>query len=357
MGKCGVLLMNVGTPDEATVPAVKRYLKQFLMDGRVVDLPYFLRLLLVRGIIVPFRAKQSTKAYQAIWDEQQGSPLLHYSQSFVTKLQSRLGNQYHVVLGMRYGNPNIQSALLTLEKAGIQKIILAPLYPQYASASTGTALEDVLKSVSTKHVVPDLVHLGDFYDDPGYIQNQASLIAPKLSPQTDCVLFSYHGLPFSHIQDSEQSTPAECQKDLPCPIISTRNQKCYRAQCYATSRLLAKTLDLTEQDYVVAFQSRVGMNRWIGPDTEGMLKKLIGQGKKHIVVACPSFVTDCLETIEEIGLRAKELWQSLGGETFELAPCLNDQDPWVANFAELIENKNIQAAQQSLTTLSATASN
>lgn len=339
MAKVGVLLMNVGTPDAATKPAVRRYLQQFLMDKRVVSIPSIMRFLLVHGLILPFRTAQSTKAYQEIWDEHTGSPLLHYSRRFQAQLQETLGSQYHVALGMRYGNPSIEAAMSELKDKGIQKILLAPLYPQYASASTGTALEQALQCVLHQEVIPEICHLGDFYQHPYFIEPFADLIRPYLAPETDAVLLSYHGLPLAQVQRSEAQTPRQCEQEQPCPEMTLSNQSCYRAQCYATSRLLAKSLNLPEAVYTVSFQSRVGMNRWIGPDTVGVLKKLIGQGKRHLVVACPSFVTDCLETLEEIDMRARELWISLGGEGFQLVPCLNDERSWVEGFANIIHEK------------------
>tara|TARA_R110002110_G_scaffold195770_1_gene405446 strand:- start:54776 stop:55801 length:1026 start_codon:yes stop_codon:yes gene_type:complete len=340
MAPTGVLLINVGTPDAPTLPAVRKYLKQFLTDPMVVSLPTIARYLLVYGLIVPFRTPKSTEAYKAVWDKDKGSPLLSFSRSFQQALQQVLGDDYFVELGMRYGNPNIELALKKFKQQNITKIIVAPLYPQNAAASTGSALAEFNKQLSLYETKPDVINLGDFYVEPNFIASMAKLIQPFLQADYNCVLFSYHGLPFDQVKKSEIKTPDNCESDLPCPVITDNNKNCYRAQCYATSRALAQTLNLKPEEYHVSFQSRVGMNRWIGPDTEGVLKKLIGMGKTNIVVACPSFVTDCLETIEEIGMRGQELWQSLGGESLQLVPCLNDHPDWVQGFADMVKQKN-----------------
>ncbi len=336
MTPTGVLLINVGTPDAPTQSAVRKYLKQFLTDPMVVSLPAVARYLLVYGLIVPFRTAKSTEAYKAVWDKDKGSPLLSYSTSFQEALQRELGEQYFVVLGMRYGNPSIEQAIKKFKQKNINKIILAPLYPQHAAATSGSALLEVDKQLAQYDVKPEVVNLGGFYVAPNFILPMAKMIRPYFEKEHDCVLFSYHGLPFDQVKQSEKHTPHNCEQDLPCPIISDNNQGCYRAQCYATSRALAKALDLESDAYFVSFQSRVGMNRWIGPDTEGVLKKLIGMGKRNIIVVCPSFVADCLETIEEIGMRGQVLWQSLGGESLQLVPCLNDNIEWVKGFSKLL---------------------
>lgn len=334
--KTGVLLINVGTPDAPEKAAVRRYLAEFLTDKRVVSLPTFFRYLLVYGLILPFRTKKSTEAYKEVWDKSKGSPLLYLSESFADKLRQHLGSRYEVALGMRYGNPSITSALDTLMANNIDELIIAPLYPQYASATNSSALEKVFDYFKKQQIIPKLRTLDAFYHESAFIQNKANLIKPYLSQKWDAFLFSYHGLPFDQIKKAEKKPDTNCFKDLPCPAINHVNQNCYRAQCYQTTTLLAKTLSLEPESYMVSFQSRVGMNRWIGPDTETAMKILMGKGRKNLLVACPSFVTDCLETLEEIKLRAQEMWHDLGGESLTLVPCLNDSPDWVAGFAELI---------------------
>lgn len=342
--KTGLLILNVGTPEAPTVPAVKRYLKEFLSDPRIISLPKSLRLLFVHGFILPFRTRNSTHAYQAIWNSETGSPLMSHSVNFQKALQSVLGENYQVVLGMRYGKPSIQEAIEQFKQQGVHQIILAPLYPQYASASTGSALESVFDHLKSWIVMPSVQILEPFYDSSYYIQANANLIVPYLDQPWDSLLLSFHGLPFSQVKATETHTPLSCEKDLPCPKIEAHNQHCYRAQCYRTAHLLGQALQIREDQYQVCFQSRVGMNRWIGPDLESVLKRLIGEDKKNLLVACPSFVADCLETLEEIGIRAKQTWQKLGGASFTLIPCLNDDPNWVTGFSKILQTNNLAPA-------------
>lgn len=334
--KTGVLLINVGTPNKPDTASVRKYLAEFLMDKRVVSIPTLLRFLLVYGLILPFRSSKSAHAYQSVWDKNKGSPLLSISQAFAEKLQKHLGEKYVVVLGMRYGNPSIASALQQLLSQEIDNVIVAPLYPQYASATTSSAIEAVFDALKKQSIFPSLKTIDAFYHRQEYIQAKANIMRPFLEQKWDSILFSYHGLPFAQIKKSEKSTPLNCDKNLACPTINMVNRNCYRAQCYQTTELLAKALGLASSDYGVSFQSRVGKNRWIGPDTESALKALIQQGKKNVLVVCPSFVADCLETLEEISLRAKELWLSLGGESLTMIPCLNDSPEWIESFANII---------------------
>ncbi|MGE4349203.1 MAG: ferrochelatase [Candidatus Berkiella sp.] len=357
--KTGVLLINVGTPDNPDTASVRKYLAEFLMDKRVVSMPTLLRFCLVYGLILPFRSSKSAHAYQSVWDKNKGSPLLSISQAFAEKLQTHLGAEYVVALGMRYGNPSIASALDALLAQQVDKIIVAPLYPQYASATTSSALEAVFDGLKQQSIFPTLKTIDAFYYYQEYIQAKANVIRPFLKEKWDSILFSYHGLPFAQVKQSEENTPANCDKNLACPTINKVNRNCYRAQCYQTTELLAKALGLAAGDYGVSFQSRVGKNRWIGPDTESALKTLIQQGKKNVLVVCPSFVADCLETLEEIGLRAKELWLSLGGESLTAIPCLNDSPEWVASFAKIILSESIGSmhfAQPPLAAISVTVS-
>ena len=334
--RIGVLLINVGTPAEPNTKAVRHYLAEFLTDKRVVSLPKFFRFLLVYGLILPFRSKKSAHAYQTVWDPEKGSPLLSISESFRQKLQIELGENFIVALGMRYGQPSIANAIDVLLAEQVDHILVAPLYPQYASATTSSALEQVYEVVSQKNIFPAITTLAPFYNHPTYVAAKAAIIKPYLEQKWDCILFSYHGLPFAQIRQAEAVSYKACDNDLPCPAINQDNRHCYRAQCYRTTELIAASLGLNAEDYMVSFQSRVGMNRWIGPDTESALKVLLGKDKKNILVVCPSFVADCLETLEEINLRAKEDWIKLGGEFLSCIPCLNDSPVWVEGFAEMI---------------------
>ena len=316
--KNGLLLINIGSPNSPDIPAVRRYLREFLSDKRVIDLPALLRYILLYCFILPFRPRQSAHAYQAIWTPK-GSPLICYSEQLRDKLQQRLGPDYQVVLGMRYGKPTIQHALKQLQRC--EHITVLPLYPQYSSAATGSSIEKALQTLAPTTIFPSITIIRDFYNHPAFIHAQAELIKPHIHNH-DYILFSYHGLPERHLLKG--GCKAICVDACPA---SSAMQGCYRAQCFETTRLLAERLQLTNCS--TAFQSRLGKTPWIKPYTDEVLTTLAKNGVKRLAITCPSFVTDCLETIEEIGLRAKQQWLALGGEQFTLIPCLNDNELWI----------------------------
>lgn len=328
--KQGLLLINLGTPTSSDVSAVRAYLSEFLTDKRVIDIPVFLRYLLVYLFILPFRAKKSAHAYQLIWSEQ-GSPLLVHSQKLINQLQLKLGSDFKVVLGMRYAAPSILNALEQLNEC--DSITILPLYPQYSSAATGSSIEEVMRILANKEVIPSLTVIREFYQHPSYINAQAQVIRNHMS-DNDFLLFSYHGIPERQIQKSGCKTV--CQES--CPIVSMNNQGCYKAQCYQTSRLLANALNLNEDQYKTSFQSRLGKTPWIKPYTDELLSELAAQGVKNLAIVCPSFVTDCLETLEEIGIRTREQWLQLGGNKFTLIPCMNDDPDWINAILDLLKN-------------------
>ena len=323
--KKGLLLINIGSPDSPDIPAVRRYLREFLSDKRVIDLPALLRYILLYGVILPFRPRKSAHAYQAIWTKK-GSPLISYSEQLCEQLQQHLGEDYKVVLGMRYGTPSILNALKQLKTC--EQITILPLYPQYSSAATGSSIEKVLETLLPTTIFPSMNIIRDFYSHPAFIHAQAALIKPHIQNH-DYILFSYHGVPERHLLKGGCKTI--CVNSCPS---SSATRGCYRAQCFETTRLLAETLQLTA--FGSAFQSRLGKTPWIKPYTDEVLVTLANKGIKRLAVTCPSFVTDCLETIEEIGIRAKEQWLSLGGEEFTLIPCLNDSALWVNAITKLI---------------------
>jgi len=332
--KTGVLLINLGTPAAANKKAVRRYLKEFLDDPRVIDLPWWIRKPLLHLFILPFRPKQSAKAYAAIWDEETGSPLLFHTQQLGEKLQAQLPAHYQVEIGMRYGEPSIASALNKLFQAQCQKIILLPLFPQYSSAATGSAIAKCLQVLQARQKIPAIKIIPSFYQDSHYITAKVATIAPWLErTQPDCVLFSYHSLPQRHLTHSQNPCLVPCAQNQSCPQDI---QHCYRAQCYDTSRLLAEKLNLNASHYEVVFQSRLGRTVWVGPEIQQVMAQLRQRGVNNLLVVCPSFVADCLETLEEIGIRAKEHWQTLGGKHFNLVPCLNTEPSWVNNLAQFI---------------------
>lgn len=324
----GLLLINLGTPKTPSVPAVRSYLRVFLTDKRVIDLPALLRYILVYFFILPFRAKRSAHAYQAIWSEQ-GSPLLWHSQNLLTRVQQELGSKYEVVLGMRYGTPSIAEQLNQLKHC--ESITILPLYPQYSSAASGSSIEEALKIISSWDLIPSIKVIRDFFQHPAYIKAQTELIKEQVN-EYEHILFSYHGLP------ERQITKNNCKSICidTCPVISEMNQGCYKAQCHQSSRLLAKELQLSEQQYSTAFQSRLGRTPWIKPYTDEMLNQLAAQGIKKLVIACPSFVADCLETLEEISIQAKQQWLALGGTQLIVVPCLNAHPLWVKAIVDII---------------------
>jgi ferrochelatase len=334
--KIGVLLINLGTPDNPHKPAVRRFLKEFLSDPRVIDLPTPIRSLLVHGFILPFRTARSAQAYQMIWDPEKGSPLAFHTQELGSSLQEKLGPKFCIAVGMRYGNPSIFSAIDKLLAEPLEKLIVLPLFPQYSSAATQSAIENAAKGLAARNITDHKV-IPHFYNDPHYIQAQANVIAPFLA-QADGVLFSYHSLPVRHIQKGNNDCAPSCFEQQPCQMVSQKNQTCYRAQCFETSRLLAKTLGLSELQYKVVFQSKLGRTPWIGPTVESGMQWFKDRKVERLLVACPSFVADCLETLEEIGIRGKEQWMALGGKEYTLAPCLNAQPSWVNALAQMVQN-------------------
>ena len=332
--KNGILLINLGTPDNTSNAAIRCYLREFLSDPRVLDIQPFARWALLHAIILPFRTPKTAHAYQKVWTDE-GSPLMVNSNNFVEKLRQD-NHGMHIELGMRYGNPSIQSALVKLIDAGVEHIIIVPLFPQYASATNGSAIEKTMTLLCKRQAIPTFEIIPPFYHHPDYISALAKSIHPTLEKeQPEYLLLSYHGLPERQL-DKLENTEC-CNKQEDCDIIQGRNQFCYRAQCYHTSHLLAKDLNLNPDQYGVSFQSRLGKIPWIKPYTDDRLTELRRQGIERIAIACPAFVADCLETIEEIGMEAKKQWFELGGKEFTLIPCLNDHPIWVQSFNKIMD--------------------
>jgi ferrochelatase len=340
MKRKGVLLINLGTPDNCDKRSVYRYLTEFLNDPRVIDLPAIIRWPLVNCIIIPTRLKKTTLAYQKIWRLE--SPLLANSKRLQHALSTELGNDYQAEISMRYGNPSIPLALEKL--AHCEEIIVLPLFPQYASATTGSALEKVFSLLKQQWNIPAIKTYHHFYNHPGFIQSYAQIIQAHLQHKSfDMLLFSYHGLPERHITKS--LCKATCDRHHACPSIHFNNAYCYRAQCFETTRLIAESIDLSEQQYSVAFQSRLGHTPWIKPHTDLMLPDLIKRGIRNIAIVCPSFVADCLETVEEVNIRMRAQWQTLGGNEFIFIPCLNDHSYWVKALAEIVKDHIVMPAR------------
>ncbi|MFN7142741.1 MAG: ferrochelatase [Myxococcota bacterium] len=312
----GVLLVNLGTPDAPETPAVRRYLREFLMDGRVIDIPTPARWVLVNFVIAPFRSPKSAKAYRAVWTPD-GSPLLVHSRALAAAVEQRLGER--VTLAMRYGSPSIAEGIARLGE--VDRILVVPLYPQYASSSTGTALEEIYRALAGRVWVPPVDVLPPFFDDPGFLDAQAGL-ARVDTAWADHVLFSYHSLPERQIQAAAPS----CQLGACCE--TTTPPWCYRAQCLATTRGLVERLGLADGAWSQSFQSRLGRAEWLKPPTDVVVPDLARRGVKRLAVLCPSFVSDCLETLEEIGIRAREEFRAAGGEDLRLVPCVNATPAW-----------------------------
>ncbi|MDE0959505.1 MAG: ferrochelatase [Planctomycetota bacterium] len=328
----GLLLVNLGSPDDPTVPAVRRYLDQFLMDERVIDIHPLLRNLLVRGIILNTRPKKTAAAYRKVWSEE-GSPLIVTSKKLTEEVRALW--QGPVALGMRYGNPSIASALDELGQAGADEVIVVPLYPHYSMSSYETAVAKVLEDLS-RMADPIQVHfLQPFYDHPIYRKVIAEVTAPYLEGQWDHLLFSFHGLPVRHIEKRDVSGCYCLKTDDCCFTDHPATPMCYRAQCRRTARYLAEDLGLAADQWSVAFQSRLGNDPWLEPATEPTIERLAREGIKNLKIICPAFVADCLETVEEIDMAAREVFMKAGGKQFETIPCLNADPRWAQAIVEM----------------------
>jgi len=337
--RVGVLLLNLGTPDSPAEQDVRRYLRQFLGDGRVIDIAAPLRWLLLEAIILPRRPKIAAEAYRKIWTPQ-GSPLLVYSRSLQEGVASVLGEGFAVELGMRYGSPSIGEAVEKLLALSVRRIVVLPLFPQYADSSTGSALAELDRVLGTGGPKPPLSVIESFCDDSRFIQAFAGIARPLLDPfGADHVLMSFHGLPERQIRKAD-STGSHCLVSPDCCEARVdANRNCYRAHCYRTSRALAVALSLPPGRHSVSFQSRLGRTPWIRPFTDVVLPELAARGVRRLAVLSPSFVADCLETLEELGIRGREQWRSLGGEELLLVPCPNDSPAWIRGVAEMLRER------------------
>lgn len=332
-----ILLINLGTPDDPTPGKVGKYLTQFLNDKRVIDINPIGRFFLVNGIIVPFRRFKSSKLYQAIWTKE-GSPLLLHSIDLKNKLQKEVPADVHVELAMRYQTPSLKNALENLRKLRPDKIHIIPLYPQYASSSTGSTLEDVLNKIKSWEVIPNLNVISKFYDHPKFVEALVSEARNYDLSKYDHVLFSYHGLPERQIlKASAHYGNNTCQMGDCCNKITANNRYCYRANSMETTRQLVKALQIPEGKYTSAFQSRLD-DKWLKPYSDKVVAELAKKGAKNILVFSPAFVADCLETIYEIGTEYQEIFHTNGGEKVTLVKSLNSSDAWVKAVKEIVLN-------------------
>jgi len=321
----GILLVNLGSPDSPSVPDVRRYLNEFLMDARVIDVAWPIRRFVV-GMILINRPKESAHAYQKVWMKE-GSPLVVISKSVLKKLQPRV--KVPVELAMRYQNPSIDSALRKLAGQGVDDLLLIPLFPQYAMSSFETAVERV-KELAAKIAPGMRIKVQPpFYKDPDFISALVASSEDYLKSGYDHLLFSYHGLPERQIKKSDPTGTHCLRAENCCEVASPAHATCYRAQCYQTTKAFAEKAGIPRGKYSVSFQSRLGKDPWLKPYTDFELERLAKEGVKKLLVICPAFVSDCLETIEEIGMRGRESFMQAGGKEFDQIPCVNEHPLWI----------------------------
>lgn len=336
--KTGVLLINLGTPNSPKTSDVRKYLTQFLNDPRVIDISAVGRFLLVNGIIVPFRASKSAKLYQKIWTPE-GSPLLIYGNKVKAALQKGLGENYIVELGMRYQRPSIESALDKLRDAKVDTVVAIPMYPQYASSSTGSSVEELMRILKGWEVTPTIKVISKFYDFPPFIEACFEIAKKYNHAEYDHVLFSYHGLPERQIKKASAHYGGNtCQMGDCCNKISKNNMYCYRAACFETTRQLVIKLNIPEGKYTTTFQSRLD-DKWLKPYSDKVIEELARKGAKKLLVLSPAFVADCLETIYEIGTEYNEIFKEHGGEKVQLVESLNDHPLWIDALKKMVQQE------------------
>lgn len=340
--KTGVLLINLGTPDSPSTPDVRKYLREFLSDGRVIDINPVGRWALVNLIIAPFRAPKSAKLYKKIWTDE-GSPLLVHGLALKKKLQQALGENYVVAFGMRYQSPSLESALEELRKARVEKIIAVPLYPQYASSTTGSTVEALMSLLRKWEVAPALDVLSRFHHRSEYL-DAVIASAKNFNPADyDHVLFSFHGIPERHIRKSDAYYgDGKCSFGACCETPREGNQFCYRANCVQTANTVAQRLGIARERYTVSFQSRLGKDPWVQPYSDAEIVRLAKEGKKKILAFSLAFVADCLETIYEIGVEYDHLFRENGGEKVQLVPSLNSTEEWVNALKAMVTERSLR---------------
>jgi protoporphyrin/coproporphyrin ferrochelatase len=338
MKKKGVLILNLGTPNSPSVKDVRVYLREFLNDPRVIDIGRIAQLLLVNLIIVPFRAPKSAKEYKKLFKIGNGhSPLLTYGKSLRNKLNTLAKEEYDVELAMRYGAPSMETVLTKMRLKNYDELYILPLYPQYASASSGSTIEKAFKIINKWWTIPEVNIIGQFYSRPEFIDSIVNRSKEFNLKDYDHIVFSYHGIPERHVDkvylDGKPCADHSCESE-----INAENTNCYKATCYATTRLLAKELNISTEFHSTCFQSRLGRDPWLMPYTDHVIEKLAKERKKKILVFSPSFVSDCLETTIEIGEEYDLLFKEHGGEKLQLVPSLNDYDDWAENLTKIIKD-------------------
>ena len=336
MNKPALLLINLGTPNSTSYFDVFKYLREFLMDGRVIDVPYFLRFILVTLIICPIRSYSSGKIYKKLWNLSDGvSPLLKNTEELTNKLNQKQ-NKYNVFYAMRYQKPSIQAALDKIKLSNPSEIVILPLFPHYASATSGSVFEEVTKRLSREWVIPSFKFISQYYDHPSFIDAWVDVAKDFNFAEYDKVIFSYHGLPNSQVDKVYQDNQCDgknCEHE-----INEENLYCYKATVYETSKLIAEKLSLHRDKYEVTFQSRL-TNNWLEPFSDNVLKAMPAQGIKKVLVFSPAFTADCLETVIEIGDEYQELFIEAGGDRLDYVPSLNFSDAWVQAIIDITNSK------------------
>ncbi|MDE0472868.1 MAG: ferrochelatase [Ekhidna sp.] len=336
MKKKGILLVNLGTPNSTKTSDVRKYLREFLMDKRVVDIPFLFRWILVNGIIAPFRAPKSAEEYRKLFDDR-GSPLKYYTEDITELLRKKLPEEYIVKFAMRYQSPSLASVLKEFKDHRVATLHVIPLFPQYASATTGSVIDKVMELIKGWQVIPDIKFTAQFLEEELFIEtivDQSKVLMDK--NQYDHYVFSYHGLPERQIRKA--SYGKYCQLGRCCETLNEHNRYCYRAQCFETTRLVAAKLHIPTEQYTVCFQSRLGKDPWVKPYTENVLKELAEKGVKKVLALSPAFVSDCLETTIEVGETYQEEFIQAGGERWDLVPSLNREDKWVECLKQMVSD-------------------
>ncbi|MDD7804036.1 MAG: ferrochelatase [Endozoicomonas sp. (ex Botrylloides leachii)] len=332
----GVLLVNLGSPDSPNVNDVRRYLDEFLMDEYVIDLPWLIRRLLLSLFILPIRPQKSAEAYRSIWAED-GSPLISHSKALTKALSQEVN--LPIELAMRYGEPNIEQAVLRLaNQHKVKEILLFPLYPHYAMSTVKTVSQRTREIISAHNLPIRLNIFPVFYDHKSYISALVESAKPWLDQEYDHLIFSFHGVPIRHILKDDTSNKHCLKKNNCCAKSSSAHKTCYRHQVYRTACCFVEAANIPQNKYTVAFQSRLGRAKWLEPNTVDILRQLAAKGEKKVLVICPSFVSDCLETLEEMGIAARKEFLNAGGESFTLIPCLNEHPAWIKTLSTWLQS-------------------
>lgn len=346
--KTGVLLVNLGTPESPDPKDVKRYLTEFLTDPRVIDTSAIVRQLLVRGVIIPRRYKASAASYKEVWTPQ-GSPLMVYGRSVAQKLQHEMGDEVVIELAMRYQNPSIRAAIQKLLQNNIDHLIVLPLFPQYASATTGSVHQKVMDEIRNEWILPQMTFIDSYYDHPKMLDTFVAQAQAFDIEDYDHILFSFHGLPERQLRKADRSGSCCLKRENCCQVMDDANKTCYSAQCHATAYGIIERLGLKKDRYSICYQSRLGSEPWLQPYAAEVIEQLAKKGCKKILCFCPAFVADCLETLYEFSVENKEEFQKYGGESLDLVPSLNDHPMWIEALKEIIAQnlKGVQAKESS----------